>query len=323
MIEQINNLLDNAIRETQHYANLDTKFLCGIESGFSALDKVTHGWQNGDLILISGRPSMGKTAFILSMMINMSVKNGISVGIINIESTEIQFASKIMSNYCEIENEKLRCGMLAPYEWEQLDYRLKKIIDTSIYSECSAKIKMDEVSQKAREMVKNHQIKVLYIDYVQLISVNDGYSENRYGEINYISRELKALAKELNIPIIAVSQMNRNLETDKSRIEKRPMLTDLRDSGTLCDDADVVCLIYRPEYYHITEDSQGNSMVGLAEIIIAKQRNGATGSATLKFRSKYSKFMNIDEDIEGEYNDFDSPTLDPDIEAPSFLRGPF
>ena len=160
---------------------------------------------------------------------------------------------------------------------------------------------------KCQRISREKRIKALYIDYVQLLTVTENYTENRYNEINYISRELKALAKELDIPVFVISQMNRNSETDKERNSlggKRPRLSDLRDSGTLCDDADIVCFIFRPEYYHLTEDTQGNSLIGIAEIILGKNRNGLTTSMNLNFKQEYCKFKELVKDNFFGYTSF-------------------
>jgi len=283
------------------------KMVCDLESGFTDLDKATFGWKNGELILISGRPSMGKTAFMLSMIINMSVKLDIPVAVFSLEDTATQLVNKLIANYCEIDSNRVRNGLLSREEWSKLDSKLKKLIEAKIYIDCPPRLKIQDLCSKAKELVAQHGIKALYIDYVQLLTVTDNYTENRYNEINYISRELKALAKELDIPIFVISQMNRNSDTDKDRnslIGKRPRLSDLRDSGTLCDDADIVCFIFRPEYYHLTEDAQGNSLIGIAEIILEKNRNGYATSTNLSFKQEYCKFQDLIEDNLTENNPF-------------------
>jgi len=268
----------------------------GLKSGFKNLDKSTLGWQNGELIIISGRPAMGKTAFMLSMVVNMSIKDNVPVAIFSLEDTESLLVSKIISNYCEIENYKIKSGLLTNEEWQVLDTQIKRITEAEIYLDCSPRLQIQDLCAKSRELVENKGIKALFIDYVQLISVTDKYTDSRYNEMNYISRELKALAKELNIPVFVISQMNRNAETDKDRIGfegRRPRLSDLRDSGTLCDDADVVCFIFRPEYYNLTEDAEGNSLIGIAEINVAKNRNGYETVLNLNFKGEHCLFKEI------------------------------
>ncbi|NDV79436.1 hypothetical protein D0T57_10685 [Dysgonomonas sp. 511] len=308
----INDLLKNALQKLEVAANRPDG-ISGLHSGFESLDKITSGWQNGDLIVISGRPAMGKTAFILSMIRNMAVEHSTSIGIFSLGETDVQIMNRLIVNCCEIPGEKIKNGQLAPYEWEQLDYKIKELYDAPIYIDCPARLSIQEFCEKAKAMVIENGIQILFIDYVQRLTVVNKYSENRYNEINYISRELKSLARELNIPIIVVSQMNRNIEYDKYRIGaegKKPQLTDLRDSGTLCEDADLVCFIHRPEYYHIYEDEKGNSLFGLADIIIAKHRNGATGDIQLRFKSEFCRFQEnkeedypINKDILDKYKD--------------------
>ena len=276
--------------------NANSGDMLGLKSVFTNLDKSTLGWQNGELIIISGRPAMGKTAFMLSMVVNMSIKENIPVAIFSLEDTESQLVSKIISNYCEIDNRKIKNGLLTNEEWQNLDTQIKRITEAEIYVDCSPRLQIQDLCTKSRELVEKKGIKALFIDYVQLLTVTDKYTENRYNEINYISRELKALAKELDIPVFVISQMNRNAETDKDRFGfegRRPRLSDLRDSGTLCDDADIVCFIFRPEYYNLTEDAQGNSLIGVAEIIVAKNRNGYETVLNLNFKGKYCLFNEI------------------------------
>lgn len=279
--------------------NTNSGDMLGLKSGFTNLDKSTLGWQNGELIIISGRPAMGKTAFMLSMVVNMSIKENIPVAIFSLEDTESQLVSKIISNYCEIDNRKIKNGLLTNEEWQKLDTQITRITEAEIYVDCSPRLQIQDLCTKSRELVEKKGIKALFIDYVQLLTVTDKYTENRYNEINYISRELKALAKELDIPVFVISQMNRNAETDKDRFGfegRRPRLSDLRDSGTLCDDADIVCFIFRPEYYNLTEDAQGNSLIGIAEIIIAKNRNGYETLTNLRFKGEHCSFKELMEE---------------------------
>ena len=293
--KKIDLIAQQALSEISDNSNSKEIFY-GLKSGFEDLDKITYGWEKGELIIISGRPSMGKTSFMLSMIINMSIEGEIPVAVFSLESTTSKFMMRLLSTYCEIEGSQLQSGSLTDEEWSELDNKLKNIIDANIYLDCPARINIQDLCKKAKSVVENNGVKALFIDYVQLITVSEKYTENRYNEMNFISRELKALAKELNIPVFVISQMNRNSETNKERglyDGKRPRLTDLRDSGTLCDDADKVCFIYRPEYYRITEDSEGNSLLGIAELILAKNRNGWTNDVRLKYKKEYSKFYNL------------------------------
>ena len=269
--------------------------LSGLASGFPSIDKITGGWQKGDLIIIAARPGMGKTAFIFSMIKNMAIGENIPIGFFSLELTNRQIVNRFIMNVCEISSEKLRNGQLIPYEWEQLDTRVKKLYEAPIYIDSTYTMSVQTLCDKAREMVLEKGVQAIFVDYIQLLTVVDKYTDNRYNEVNYISRMLKALAKELEIPVFAVSQMNRGIENRIGAEGKRPQLIDLRDSGTLCDDADLVCFIHRPEYYHIYVDERGNDLTGLAEIIIAKHRNGVTTNTNLRFKGEFCLFSNIED----------------------------
>ena len=196
-----------------------------------------------------------------------------------------------------IDEEKIKSGQLACYEWQQLDYKLKDLQDAPLYVDDSPLMKMDILCNKAHYLVKEKGVKLIAIDYVQLLYNDIKYTENRYSEINYFTRRLKSLAKELNIPIIITSQLNRAIESREGIDAKRPQLIDLRDSGTLCDDSDMVLFLHRPEYYKIFQDDRGNDMRGMAEVIIAKHRNGALGEILLRFKGEFCRFSNPEEDI--------------------------
>lgn len=303
----INNVMKKALEYLEYVSNKKDG-IGGIASGFSSIDEITQGWQNGNLIVIGARPAMGKTSFLLSMMLNMVLDQSmpIPVALFSLEMSDAQVTSCLISNLCEIPNQKIRNGHMEPYEWEKMDFEIKKLHNAPIYIDDTPRLDIYQFCEKAKRLVRENGVKILFLDYLQLLIVNDKYYDNRYLELNYITRRLKALARELDIPIIVASQLNRNIE-DKSRYGaegKRPQLTDLRDSGTICDDADVVCFIHRPEFYKITEDERGNSLIGLAEFIVAKQRMGGTGDVRLKFEGAFSKFSEIEKtkldfDIEG------------------------
>lgn len=313
----INSQIKEATERLTRISNIPDG-VSGLRSGFKNLDKITFGWQAGDLVVISARPAMGKTAFITSMLLNMGVKEKYPVGIFSLELTNTQLTNRLISNICEIPGEKIMSGMLAEYEWAQLDYKIKELRNTPIYIECPHTLSIQSLCSKARKMVLDYGIKALFVDYLQLLTVTEKYTDNRYNEINYISRELKALAKELNITIFAVSQMNRGVESRTGADGKRPQLYDLRDSGTLCDDADMVCFIHRPEYYKILEDEKGYPLIGLAEFIIAKNRNGETADVRLRFKQYFCRMEEWEEDdlnFGGSSNS--SPiTIDPNSSVP-------
>ena len=292
---QINPIIDDAYEQLKKAA-ARADGLSGIESGFHTLDKVTSGWQNSDLVIIAARPAMGKTAFVLSMVKNISVDQRMPAAMFSLEMSNVQLVNRLISNVCEIPSEKIKSGQLAPYEWQQLDYKLKDLIDAPLYIDDTPSLSVFELRTKARRLVREHGVKIIVIDYLQLMNANGMNSGSRQEEVSTISRSLKGLAKELCIPIIALSQLNRSVETRDPKEGKRPQLSDLRESGAIEQDADMVCFIHRPEYYKIYEDDQGNDLKGLAEIIIAKHRNGATADVRLRFKGEFIKFMNIDDE---------------------------
>ena len=295
-VTQINPVIKEAMVMLEKAAN-QKEGLSGLRTGFEGLDKMTSGWQNSDLIIIAARPAMGKTAFVLSMAKNMAVNHNTPVALFSLEMSNVQLVNRLIVNVCEIPGEKIKSGRLENYEWEQLDFKIKELYDAPIYVDDTPSLSVFELRTKARRLVREHGIKIIIIDYLQLMNASGMSFGSREQEVSTISRSLKGLAKELNIPIIALSQLNRGVEARQGAEGKRPQLADLRESGAIEQDADMVCFIHRPEYYKITEDERGNSLIGLAEIIIAKHRNGAVGDVRLRFKSEFAKFMNVDEDV--------------------------
>ncbi|MDR3261789.1 MAG: replicative DNA helicase [Tannerella sp.] len=293
---QINPIIKESLNLLQKAA-AQKEGLSGLRSGYTALDKITSGWQNSDLVIVAARPAMGKTAFVLSMAKNMAVNYNIPVALFSLEMSNVQLVNRLIVNVCEITGEKIKNGQLAQFEWEQLDYKIKDLYDAKIYVDDTPSLSVFELRTKSRRLVREHGVQCIFIDYLQLMNATGMNFGSREQEVSTISRSLKGLAKELNIPIIALSQLNRGVENRQGTEGKRPQLADLRESGAIEQDADMVCFIHRPEYYKIYEDEQGNSLAGLAEIIVAKHRNGATGDVRLRFKSEYAKFMNIDEDV--------------------------
>ena len=248
-------------------------------------------------MIIAARPAMGKTAFVLSMAKNMAVNFNIPVAVFSLEMSNLQLVNRLIVNVCEIPGEKIKSGRLENYEWEQLDYKIKELYDAPIYLDDTPSLSVFELRTKARRLVREHGIQCIIIDYLQLMNANGMNFGSREQEVSTISRSLKGLAKELNIPIIALSQLNRSVEGRQGKDGKRPQLADLRESGAIEQDADMVCFIHRPEKYGIMEDDDHNSTAGLAEIIIAKHRNGAVGTVKLRFRAEFAKFLNPEEDL--------------------------
>ncbi len=218
------------------------------------------------------------------------------VGIFSLEMSNVQLVNRLIVNVCQIKGESIKSGRLSEDEWERLDKNHKFLYNAPIYIDDTPSLSVFELRTKARRLIREHDVKVLIIDYLQLMNASGMSFGSREQEVSMISRSLKGLAKELNIPVIALSQLNRGgVETRQGTEGKRPQLADLRESGAIEQDADIVCFIHRPEYYRITEDDRGNSLVGIAEIIVAKHRNGPTGIANMRFDSEYARFQNLDE----------------------------
>ena len=298
-VTPINPIIREAI-DLMTEASKRPEGLSGLQTGFKKLDEITSGWQNSDLIIIAARPAMGKTAFVLSMAKNMAVNLEIPVAVFSLEMSNVQLVNRLIVNVTEITGEKIKSGQLRKDEWFQLDQRLKPLYDAPIFIDDTPSLSVFELRTKARRLVKEHKVKCLIIDYLQLMNASGMSFGSREQEVSIISRSLKGLAKELNIPIIALSQLNRSVETrsvkDNAPDAKRPQLSDLRESGAIEQDADIVCFIHRPEYYKIDKDAMGNDLTGKAEIIIAKHRNGSTGDVLLSFKKEYVRFQNLDDD---------------------------
>ena len=272
--------------------------LSGLSSGFPRIDKLTNGWQNSDLIIIAARPAMGKTAFVLSMAKRIAVDMQVPVAMFSLEMSNVQLVTRLIVNVSELPGEKIKSGQLAPYEWGQLDNRIKQLEHAPFYVDDTPSLSVFELRTKARRLVREHGVKLILIDYLQLMNASGMSFGSRQEEVSNISRSLKGLAKELNIPIIALSQLNRSVEKrDQQGDEgKRPQLSDLRESGAIEQDADMVCFIHRPEYYKILSDSKGHDLRGMAEFIIAKHRNGAVDTVLLRFRNELARFQDPDDE---------------------------
>ena len=274
--------------------------LSGVSTGFEKLDRLTSGWQPSDLVIVAARPGMGKTALALSMARNVSVQKKIPVAFFSLEMSSVQLITRLISSETGLSSDKLRTGKLADHEWQQLNIKVSDLESAPLYIDDSAALTIFELRAKARRLASSHGIKLIIIDYLQLMNIgSSNKAGNREQEISTISRNLKALAKELHIPVIALSQLSRAVETRGGT--KRPILSDLRESGAIEQDADIVSFLYRPEYYGITEwdDDMKTPSEGQGEFIVAKHRNGALDSIKLKFVANLGKFEDIDS--------FDSP----------------
>jgi len=271
--------------------------LSGAPSGFSALDRITSGWQKTDLIIVAARPSMGKTAFVLSMARNMAVEHKVPVAVFSLEMSSMQLVNRLISAETELGSEKIKNGRLQGWEWDHFHRKLAILDDAPLFIDDTPALSVFEFRAKCRRLKLQHNIGAVIVDYLQLMTAGLDNRGSREQEVSLISRSLKAIAKELDIPVVALSQLNRSVE---SREGKRPQLSDLRESGAIEQDADIVLFIHRPEYYGITEDEDGNSLIGVAEIIIAKHRNGAVGDIKLSFKKNLAKFSDMENFIPEE-----------------------
>ncbi len=276
----------------------DKEGLSGIPSGFTALDNATGGWQNSDLVIIAARPAMGKTAFLLSMARNIAVGHKIPLALFSLEMASVQLITRMISSETGISSEKLRKGQMADDEWQRLYSNVSELENAPLFIDETPSLSVFDFRAKCRRLVMQHGVKIIMVDYLQLMTANSGGKNagNREQEIATISRSLKAIAKELNVPVIALSQLSRSVE---SRPGKRPQLSDLRESGAIEQDADIVSFIFRPEYYKIAvwdndEEGQESSTENQAELIIAKHRNGATEDVRLSFIKNLGKFTDLD-----------------------------
>jgi replicative DNA helicase len=290
-VSPINVVIKEAIAEIEKAGKREDA-LVGTPSGFTRLDRLTSGWQKSELIIIAARPSMGKTAFALSMARNMSIDHGKNVAIFSCEMSSIQLANRLIIAETDIPGDKIRNGRLSEEEWKQLDTRIKKLVQAPIYIDDTPAISIFELRAKCRRLMAQHKLDIVIVDYLQLMSGPDN-AGSREQEVSNISRSLKSIAKELNVPIIALSQLNRSVEMRGGT--KRPLLSDLRESGAIEQDADMVVFIHRQEKFGITAFEDGSSTKGIAEIILAKNRNGPVDDVKLRFREEKAQFVDIDE----------------------------
>lgn len=291
---QIDPVINSAMEQIEAAGKRESG-LSGLQTGFHNLDKLTSGWQNSDLIIIAARPAMGKTAFVLSMAKNMAVDYNTPVAIFSLEMSNLQLVNRLISNVCEIEGEKIKSGRLSRQEWEQLNSRVRSLFSAPLYVDDSPSLSILELRTKARRLVKEHGVKIIIIDYLQLMNATGMKFGSREQEVSMISRSLKQLAKELNIPVIALSQLSRKVE-ERNDGNKRPQLSDLRESGAIEQDADIVCFIHRPEYYtRSTTDAENRDIRGMAEFIVAKHRSGSVDDIEMSFVARFARFQNRSE----------------------------
>ena len=292
-VQDIGSLINEAMADIQEQQGKEG--LSGVPSGFRSLDKVTMGWQPSDLIILAARPSVGKTAFALNLARNAAVDARMPVAFFSLEMSALQLVKRLMTSESGLGADKIK-GMrkLENYEWEQLDYRLKRLMESPLYIDDTPSIQLMEFRTKAKNLVKNKGVRLIVVDYLQLIQGPAELRGMREQEVAAISRTLKATAKELNVPIIALSQLSRQ-SVQRQGGNGKPILSDLRESGSIEQDADMVLFIHRPDYMGLAESSEER---GRAEVIIAKHRNGETCDIEMAFRAEEVKFMDAEDALD-------------------------
>ena len=291
-VQKSRDIVTKTLERIQEAKNKEGGF-SGVPSGFTQIDRMTLGWQPSDLIIIAARPSMGKTAFVLTMARNMAVEHKSGIAFFSLEMSAEQLMMRLIVAESELDSRDVRNGKINQEQWDHLERSIQPLQEAPLFIDDTPALSIFEFRSKARKLKIQYDIQLIVIDYLQLMTGPSDTKGNREQEVAAISRTLKAVAKELNIPIIALSQLNRSVESRGGN--KRPQLSDLRESGAIEQDADLVAFIHRPEYYGLTEDEQGMPTAGVAEIIVAKHRNGAVDTVKLRFRKEQAKFMDLDE----------------------------
>lgn len=294
--KQMNHIVREAIRDIEGLKDKQGG-LTGVPSGFTKLDRITSGFQKSDLIILAARPGMGKTAMVLSLARNASLNSEVprGIAIFSLEMSNKQLVTRMISGETEISGEKLKRGTLAEHEWQQLNTKVARLAEAPIFIDDTPALSVFELRSKCRRLKEQNNVELIVIDYLQLMRGDDSNNKNgnREQEVSYISRSLKALAKELDVPVIALAQLSR--ASEKRGAAAIPMLSDLRESGSIEQDADMVMFIYRPEYYGISEFEDGSTTHGIAELHIAKHRNGSLDQVRLRFVHEFTKFKDLEE----------------------------
>ena len=288
--ESMSSIMRQALEDIDNARNQEGG-VSGVSTGFVDLDRITGGFQKSDMIVLAARPGMGKTAFVLTMARNITVEYNVPVAVFSLEMSAVQLVQRLISAETEISSDKFRKGNLEPHEYTQLHERIGRLSDAPLYIDDTPALSVFELRAKCRRLKSTAGIEMVIIDYLQLMTAGSN-NGNREQEISTISRSIKSIAKELDIPIIALSQLSRMVETRGG--DKRPILSDLRESGAIEQDADMVAFIYRAEYYGLTEHPDGIDTAGLGELILAKHRHGALGTVKLRFIQRLAKFANYD-----------------------------
>lgn len=289
--------------------------LSGVPTGFPLVDEITLGWQKGDLIIIAARPSMGKTAFVLTMARNIAVEKGVKVAFFSLEMSSIQLILRLLIAESGIDGKMLRSGRILDQQWIELLQAAERLSSAQIFFDDTQALGIAELRAKCRRLKAKYGIDLIIIDYLQLMTAPMPRNANREAEVSKISSSLKALAKELEVPIIALAQLNRALE-GRTGIDKKPRLSDLRESGSMEQDADIVAFVHRPERLGIERYPDDTPTAGIAEIVVAKHRNGETGSIFLRFKAEQTKFYDVNDRVD-HYKKFDLPA-----EGVSFVPKP-
>ena len=288
-------IVDKAMEQVK-IAHSNKGGITGISTGYFQLDDMTCGWQNSDLVIIAGRPAMGKTAFALSLAKNIAADQKIPMAFFSLEMSDVQLANRLMANACKVDSKKLLSGQLDRSDWLRLDKNIEILKEAPLYIDETEGLSVMELRTKARRLVKEHGVKLIMIDYLQLMTASGMNYNSRQEEVSLISRSLKGMAKELNIPVLALSQLNRGVESRNGAEGKRPQLSDLRESGAIEQDADMVIFLHRPEYYGIKMSGDGLiDYTGKAEVIISKHRKAATGIVMMNFVGEFTRFENCDD----------------------------
>ncbi|MCG8578058.1 MAG: replicative DNA helicase [Flavobacteriales bacterium] len=313
----VKDVVQDAMEEIEK-AGKNQDGISGVPTGFTELDRLTSGWQKSDMIVLAARPGMGKTAFVLSMAAGSAMKFNQGVAIFSLEMSNVQLVKRLMAMETGISSEKLKKGFTDQSEWQELQEKVHRLTQAPIYVDDTPALSIFELRAKCRRLKMQHDIQLVIIDYLQLMSAGTK-TGNREQEISTISRSIKEIAKEINVPIIALSQLSRSVETRGG--DKRPILSDLRESGAIEQDADMVCFIYRPEYYGLIEDENGMPTEGIGEIIVAKHRNGSLDTVRLRFIKELTKFDNLDSFDTMDYGSGFSPNKDFEASADTITLG--
>ena len=317
-VQEIGSVIKTAMEDVERMQ--EQSGLSGVPSGYRSIDDITMGWQASDLIILAARPSVGKTAFALNIARNAAVDHNMPVAVFSLEMPAIQLAKRLMTSESGLPAEKIKGGSkLEPYEWEQLEYRLKALSKAPLYVDDTPSLPIMEFRTKVKRLVKSKGVRLVIVDYLQLMQGPSELRGMREQEVAAISRTLKATAKELNIPIIALSQLSRDA-VKRSNSNGKPQLSDLRESGSIEQDADMVIFVHRPDYLGLAETENGKETT---QIIIAKHRNGETGEIDMLFKSEQVRFVEMDQTLVRQAEALRPSAMNADLPPTGFGGGEF